>query len=522
MSVSTAIRPDRFLLLTASPTDLSPVGADQHALAESLEQLTTSENVSTVRFWFQLFTTPPDITRYLASKHPRVLHVYAHMDQRKGNTAGIALNEEQPGADYTLLTGEHLAAILDDHNRNLQAADKVQCVLLTGCRSADFIQPLLAVVDHVIATADRITPEQVSVYCKSWYHSILHHNTVQYAHTMALQELRRISASITFKLETKEGVGDLVIVPVPPAIPDPTTLTDSQYHLLFCPPGGNITSEHDELVGPVRGDVQAEGRFPIKRPNDDRVVRYRCTMNSLRAEAAAGLIASINTRSDIFSPLAVFKDSPNWKFYVLFNSGVLENDEDYLGFAKHGGCAVLSVARKDVDLLDNSVTLVAYYVNRPIWPLSLDRRLQGDPHCKAVCLIPSISGRSSTVNNLWHWMIEMRGSALSVAQASVLSGQRSLFQLILRVKKFGGNNARQQVHMAGEEKSFVYYTEEVDKAALTSLLSADVLAIIPTRCPMPRCRATPLQSIWFENFDANNPGSRRRCAKCKKIVSENI
>jgi hypothetical protein len=519
MSVCTPIRPHRFLLLTASPTDLSPVAADQHALAESLQRLTASEDASTVRFFSKPFAKPPDITRRLASSRPRVLHVCAHMNQRQGDKVGIALNEEHPGGEPMLLTGETLAAILNAHNGNLGEEDRVQCVLLTGCCSAVFVHPLLVVVNHVIATADRITPEQVRVYSEGWYHSILHHHTVRYAHDMALQELKRTFANITFVLETKAGVRDVAIVPEPPAMPDPNSSTDSQYHLLLCPPGGNITRELHELIGPIRGDRQAEERFPMKRANDDRVVRYRCTMNPLSNEAAAGLITAIKTRNDAFSPLAVFKDSANWKFYVLFNSGVMENDEEYLGFAKHGGCAVLSAANKDTALLDDSVTIVAYYVNRPIWPLSLDRKLQGDPDCKAVCLIPSISGCSSTVNNLWHWMIEMKGSALSLAQAGVLSG-RFLFQLILRVKKIRGKNARQQVHMAGEEKSFEYYTQEVDHAALTSLLSAEVLAIRPTRCPM--CKTTPLQSIWFENFDADNPGSRRRCATCKKIVSENI
>jgi hypothetical protein len=483
--------------------------------------LTTSEDVSTVRFFSNPFTTPPDITRCLASSRPRVLHVCAHMNQRQGDKAGIALNEDHPGGEPILLTGETLAAILNAHNGNLGEEHRVQCVLLTGCCSAVFVQPLLVVVNHVIATADRITPEQVRVYSESWYHSILRHHTVRYAHNMALQELKRISAHITFALETKAGMGDVVIVPTPPEMPDPTSSTDSQYHLLFCPPGGDISSEHHRLIGDIRNDGQAQERFPIKRANDDRVVRYRCTLNPLSDEAAAGLITAIKTRNDVFSPLAVFKDSPNWKFYILFHSAIT-NDDEYLGIVKHGGCTVLSAANKDTALLDDSVTIVAYYVNRPIWPVSLDRKLQGDPDCKAVCLIPSISGCSSTVNNLWHWMIEMKGSALSLAQAGVLSSQRSLFQLILRVKKIGGKNARQQVHMAGEEKSFEYYTQEVDHAALTSLLSAEVLAIKPTRCPV--CKATPLQSIWFENFDADNPGSRRRCASagCKKFVSENI
>ena len=520
MPIATPIRPHRFLLLTASPTDLSPVAADQHTLAESLLGLTTSEDVSTVQFFSKPFAKPPDITRRLASSRPRVLHVYAHMDQRQGDKAGIALNEDHPGGEPILLTGETMADILNAHNGNLGEEDRVQCVLLTGCRSAVFIQPLLAVVNHVIATADRITPEQVSVYSESWYHSILHHHTVRYAHDMALQELKRISVDITFALETRAGLGDVVIVPARPAMPDPATLTDSQYHLLFCPPGGDITTKHHELIGPIRVDRQAEERFPMKRTNDGRVVRYRCTMNPLGDEAAADLITGIKAQNDLFSPLAVFRDCSSWKFYVLFNSGLMERDEEYLGFAKHGGCAVLSKANKDTALLDDSVTIVAYYVNGPVWPLSLDRDLQEDAGCKAVCLIPSISGRSSTVNNLWHWMVEMRGSVLSLAQAGVLSGQRSLFQLILRVKKIGGRNARQQVHMAGEEKSFEYYTQEVDHAALTSLLSAEVLAITPTRCPM--CRTEPLQSMWFENFDADNPGSRRRCARCKKIVSEHV
>ena len=446
--------------------------------------------------------------------------MYAHMDQRQGDKAGIALNEDHRGGDPLLLTGETFAGILSAHNGTVGAEDAVQCVLLTGCCSAVFIQPLLAVVNHVIATADRITPEYVSVYSESWYHSILHHHTVQYAHDMALQELKRISATITFTLEKKAGVGDVVLVPAQPAPPDPATLTDSQYHLLFCPPRGDITREHHELIGPIRVDRQAEERFPMKRTNDARVVRYRCTMNPLGNEAAADLITGIQAQTALFSPLAVFKDSSSWKFYVLFNSGVMDSDEEYLGFIKHGGCAVLSKSNKDTALLDDSVTIVAYYVNGPVWPLSLDTDLQGDADCKAVCLIPSISGRSSTVNNLWHWMVEMKGSVLSLAQAGVLSGQRSLFQLIVRVEKIGGRNARQQVHMAGEEKSFEFYTQEVDHAALGTELSAEVLSITPTRCPM--CRTEPLQSTWFENFDADNPGSRRRCARCKKIVSERI
>ena len=249
----------RILLLAASPEDLGKVDQYQKELHVAIKQLIVNiygdqkhplreyaRIPEQIKLVDHLICKTTDIVRLLVFK-PHILHLYTHMDAGVDNSRIAFLSDNWSNPAEGHLTAEMLNEIIQNHNLQQDEGDRIQCVLLTGCKSVDIATAILPNVGSSIATTDTVGPTQINAYCKQWYHSIFCGDTIVQAHHSAVQHLRfeeRNRASSgklvdkLFSLEGKES--ELQLMPSPARV---LTFTLSKL--------GRSSSDYYEVARPL-------------------------------------------------------------------------------------------------------------------------------------------------------------------------------------------------------------------------------------------------------------------------------
>ncbi|MFL6212793.1 MAG: CHAT domain-containing protein [Blastocatellia bacterium] len=198
----------KILFLAANPVNVKSRLKLEQEYNQIREKLRASEERDAFKLRAEWAVTPDNLSYYLLTHKPHILHFSGHGSQSQG----MAL-EDQLGNIF-LLDTQAFAELLKI------VKDNIRIVLLNACYTTDQARLLTETIDFTVGMNKPIGDRAASVFAAHFYQGLAHGRSVQEAFRLATVQLKefKIPEADTPELLVRYGVdpNEIILVNKPP------------------------------------------------------------------------------------------------------------------------------------------------------------------------------------------------------------------------------------------------------------------------------------------------------------------